>query len=95
MLISINYMKNLNFEGLSTNPLDNHEDTRQDEDEFSIETEEGIIDPLEAGHREADRIIRDRVLKKARDEEEARKEKRRQEDMEEDRKELEDTYRRF
>lgn len=65
------------------------------DDDFAIETDDGILDPLELGHREADRIIEDERMNEytRKNQEDFLKE--RQKIIDEDREEMIKTYQRF
>lgn len=86
-------MENLNFEGAPASPVDD-EDGRLD-DEFSIETDEGIMDPLELGHKEADKIIEEKLLQKYTEQNTKELLQDRLKNLEEDREEMRKTYQRF
>lgn len=87
-------MKMFNFERLSVSPLEDHKKDQSEEESY-IETEDGLLDPLEAGHNEADRLIEEKQIADITEKEEAKKAEQRLRDMEEDREELEKTFRRF
>jgi len=92
-------MKNPGFEGWPDSKRQPVEDGALDlldeSDESIVEYEEELVDPLEAGHREADKITLAQVKKKIQEQRERRLAEEREKAREEDREELERTYRRF
>lgn len=92
-------MKNPGFEGWPDSKRQPAEegalDILDESGESIVEYEDELVDPLEAGHREADKIALARAKKKIQEQRERRLAEEREKIREEDREELKRTYRRF